>query len=122
MEYFNTIIGKDLDTARKYLDEGQVIGIPTETVYGLAGNALNEEAVLKIFAAKNRPKFDPLIVHTWRKEEITKYVTNIPEKAQILIDKFMPGPITLLLQKQKSIPDIVTSGLDAVAIRIPDHP
>jgi L-threonylcarbamoyladenylate synthase len=120
MQYFNTLVGKDIRTAKKFLDEGQVVGIPTETVYGLAGNALDENAVLKIFTAKSRPHFDPLIVHTYSPDEIAKYVIKIPAKAQTLINNFMPGPVTLLLLKKKNIPDLVTSGLDTVAIRVPD--
>src|SRR4051812_39552705 len=108
---FNTIIGRDLAAAKAFLQAGETVGIPTETVYGLAANALNTDAVLKIFSVKNRPHFDPLIVHTHRVEEIKKYVTQISEPAQKLIDAFMPGPITVLLPKQDIIPDMVTSGL-----------
>jgi len=122
MERFNTIIGKDILAAKGFLYSGEVVAIPTETVYGLAGNALNEDAVLKIFKVKDRPHFDPLIVHTFSKEQIKKYVEEIPEKAQILMNRFMPGPLTLLLKKKKVIPDLVTSGLDTVAIRVPNHP
>jgi len=78
--------------------------------------------VLKIFSVKNRPFFDPLIVHTHSRLEIEKYVTYIPSKAAILIERFMPGPVTVLLKKKSNIPDLVTSGLDTVAIRIPNHP
>ena len=121
MQQFNTIIGKDIDAAGVFLNQGQVVGIPTETVYGLAGNALNEDAALKIFSVKNRPHFDPLIVHTYSVTEIEKYVTEIPVKAQLLMKHFMPGALTLLLKKKSIIPDIITSGLDTVAIRIPNH-
>jgi L-threonylcarbamoyladenylate synthase len=121
MQYYNTVIGNDILTAAEFLAAGNVIGIPTETVYGLAGNALNEDAVLKIFSVKNRPHFDPLIVHTHSKEEIKKYVTHIPTKANRLMERFMPGPLTVLLPKQDIVPDLVTSGLDTVAIRIPNH-
>lgn len=117
----HTLISTDLNAAKKFLEEGNVIGIPTETVYGLAGNALNEDAVLKIFSVKGRPHFDPLIVHTHSVEEIRKYVAEIPEKAEILFKKFSPGPITVLLKKKNIIPDLVTSGLDTVAFRIPNH-
>jgi len=119
---FSTVINKDILAAKKFLDKGEVVGIPTETVYGLAANALNEDAVLKIFSVKNRPHFDPLIIHVFSVKEIEKYVEEIPEKAAIIIKKFMPGPVTLLLRKRKIIPDLVTSGLDTVAIRIPQHP
>ncbi len=117
-----TVIGIDLEEAKMFLEQGQVIGIPTETVYGLAGNALNEDAVLRIFKAKNRPYFDPLIVHTHALEEIAKYVEHVPEKAATLFSKFAPGPLTILLKKKSIIPDLVTSGLDNVAVRIPNHP
>lgn len=121
MHQFNTIIGKDIQTAKRFLEEGEVVGIPTETVYGLAGNALNEDAALKIFSVKNRPHFDPLIVHTHSITEIEKYVSEIPAKAELLMQHFMPGALTLLLKKKSAIPDIITSGLDRVAIRIPHH-
>lgn len=117
-----TVIGFDVDEAKRFLESGETVGVPTETVYGLAANALNEDAVLKIFAVKNRPHFDPLIVHVHAKEEIKKYVEEIPDKAQQLIQHFMPGPVTVLLKKKKIISDLVTSGLDRVAIRIPNHP
>ena len=122
MQHYDTHIGPDIDTAQKFLESEEVVGIPTETVYGLAANALNEEAVLKIFSTKGRPHFDPLIVHTFSKDEVKKYVETIPVKAEALMDKFMPGPLTILLRKKKTIPDLVTSGLDNVAIRIPNHP
>jgi L-threonylcarbamoyladenylate synthase len=88
----------------------------------LAGNALNGDAALKIFSVKNRPYFDPLIVHTHSISEIEKYVAEIPDKARLLMQHFMPGALTLLLKKKDLIPDIITSGLDTVAIRIPAHP
>jgi L-threonylcarbamoyladenylate synthase len=119
---FNTLIDTDISIAKKYLEEGETVGIPTETVYGLAANALNEDAVLKIFSVKERPHFDPLIVHVHSKEEIKKYTTDIPYKAAMLMEFFMPGPLTLLLKKKNIIPDLVTSGLDTVAIRVPNHP
>ncbi|MCP3659133.1 MAG: threonylcarbamoyl-AMP synthase [Bacteroidetes bacterium] len=115
-------IGKDILKAKELLDKGDIIGIPTETVYGLASNALNEQAVLKIYKAKNRPKFDPLIIHTSSLKKIKNFVEYIPEKAIVLAQKFWPGPLTLLLKKKNIIPDIVTSGLPKVAIRIPNHP
>ncbi len=120
--YFETIIGTDISSARKWLELGEVVGIPTETVYGLAGNALNADTVLKIFTVKERPHFDPLIVHTFSVNEVEKYVEDIPAMAQDLMEKFMPGPLTILLKKKAIIPDIVTSGLDTVAITVPDHP
>ncbi len=118
----HTVIGIEVNEAKKFLEQGNVIGIPTETVYGLAGNALNEDAVLKIFKVKNRPYFDPLIVHTHSVDEIYKYVERIPHEAEKLLFKFAPGPLTILLKRKNIIPDLVTSGLDTVAIRIPNHP
>jgi L-threonylcarbamoyladenylate synthase len=115
------IIGTDIHQAQLFLEQGEVVGIPTETVYGLAGNALDIEAVTKIFEVKNRPTFDPLIVHTNSIERLTEFVKFMPEKALLLAQKFMPGPLTMLLPKHHSIPDLVTSGLDTVAVRIPNH-
>lgn len=116
------IIGTDIQQAKAFLEQGDVVGIPTETVYGLAANAFDIEAVAKIFEVKNRPTFDPLIVHTNNFERLSGFVQHIPEKAFWLAEKFMPGPLTMLLPKQASIPDLVTSGLDTVAVRIPNHP
>jgi L-threonylcarbamoyladenylate synthase len=116
-----TIIGTDIAIAKQYLQNGNVVAIPTETVYGLAANALNEDAVLKIFEVKNRPKFNPLIVHCGNWQQVEKYVKNIPAKAKILAEKFIPGPLTFLLDKKDNIPDIVTAGSEKVAVRIPAH-
>jgi L-threonylcarbamoyladenylate synthase len=115
-------IGKSIKSAKEFLEGGELVAIPTETVYGLAGNALNKKSVLAIFEAKQRPSFDPLIVHTDSIEKIDRFVLTFPEKARRLAEKFWPGPLTLLLPKTSLIPDLVTSGLDQVAIRIPDHP
>lgn len=122
MQHFDTGIGNDLAAAIYFLNRRDCVAIPTETVYGLAANALDQEAVLSIFAIKNRPHFDPLIVHVADTAHIASYVKEIHPKAQLLIDAFMPGPLTLLLPKKDIIPDIVTSGLDTVAIRVPNHP
>lgn len=115
-------IDTDILTTKQLLESGQVVGVPTETVYGLAGNAFNEDAVLKIFSVKNRPQFDPLIVHTDSLLKVSTFVKAFPEKAQKLAVAFWPGPLTLLLPKSESIPDLVTSGLPTVAVRIPNHP
>ena len=119
---FNTQIGKDVEQAAEILRSGGIVGMPTETVYGLAGNALNEDAVLKVFKAKDRPFFDPLIVHTYAISEIIRYVKDIPQRLLPLMERFMPGPLTVLLPRADIIPDLVTSGLERVAIRIPNHP
>lgn len=115
-------IGTDTGVAKAYLEAGNVVGIPTETVYGLAGNALNPDAVLTIFRVKNRPAFDPLIVHADSLEKVERFVSSIPDAARRLADAYWPGPLTLLLPKRDRIPYLVTSGLPTVAVRIPAHP
>ena len=115
-------IGKDIIRAKPLLEAGKLVGIPTETVYGLAGNALNPDAVASIFETKKRPSFDPLIIHSDSMEKIKRWVLEIPEKLKILADEFWPGPLTLLLPREAIVPDLVTSGLDRVAVRIPSHP
>jgi L-threonylcarbamoyladenylate synthase len=115
-------ISDSIQEAKTLLQNGEVVAIPTETVYGLAANALNATAVAKIFEAKNRPFFDPLIVHVASVEEAGKYVQAIPAPLLRLMHTFSPGPLTVLLKKKDVIPDIVTSGLDTVGIRIPNHP
>ncbi|HSK14412.1 MAG TPA: L-threonylcarbamoyladenylate synthase [Phnomibacter sp.] len=117
-----TIIGTDLGTAAGWLKQDELVAIPTETVYGLAGNALSETAVLKIFKAKGRPHFNPLIVHTHSWEAVSDLVKEIPEAAMVLASHFCPGPITFLLEKTDRIPDLVTAGHPKVAVRIPAHP
>lgn len=116
------VTGNQISVAKEFLLRGEVVAVPTETVYGLAGNALDEKAVLSIFEIKNRPSFDPLIVHTDSLEKVKTFVSDLPEKAEKLAEHFWPGPLTLLLQKKTIVPDLVTSGLDTVAVRIPDHP
>ncbi|MCS6796546.1 MAG: L-threonylcarbamoyladenylate synthase, partial [Raineya sp.] len=116
------MISTDIDLAEKLLRNNQLVAIPTETVYGLAGNAFSEEAVAQIFAVKNRPTFDPLIVHSDSLEKIKNFVSDFPEKAMILAQKFWAGSLTLLLPKKSIIPDLVTAGLPTVAVRIPKHP
>lgn len=115
------IIGQDIEQAKSVLEKGELVGVPTETVYGLAGNALNIDSVTKIFTVKGRPHFDPLIVHVPELESVNQYVTEIPDQARKLAEKFWPGPLTMLFQKKDVIPDLVTSGLPTVGIRCPDH-
>jgi len=117
-----SMIGTEIKTARELLLQNEVVAIPTETVYGLAGNALSEIAVSKIFEAKNRPHFDPLIVHVSEVSEVSNYVEEIPELAFRLMEYFWPGALTILLPKKSCIPDLTTSGLKEVGIRIPNHP
>ncbi len=114
--------GTDISIARGLLQKDDVVAIPTETVYGLAGNALSVDAVARIFEVKNRPSFDPLIVHVHEFKELSKYVMNVPVQAERLAKQFWPGPLTMLLRKRSNIPDLVTSGLDTVGIRCPNHP
>jgi L-threonylcarbamoyladenylate synthase len=113
-------IHTNITEAVELLKIGEVVGIPTETVYGLAANALNEDAVLKIFEIKNRPKFDPLILHVPDLERAKLYA-DIPEKLQKLASNFWPGSLTILAPRKKNIPNIVTSGLENVAVRVPRH-
>jgi L-threonylcarbamoyladenylate synthase len=115
-------IGKDILKAAQLLEQGKLVAIPTETVYGLAANALDTTAVAGIFRAKNRPTFDPLIIHTYSIEKAKEYVTKFPGELEKLAKVYWPGPLTLLLPKKNVIPDLVTSGLYNVAVRIPDHP
>ena len=115
-------IGKDIQQAKAFLEQGQLVGIPTETVYGLAGNALDSEAVALIFETKNRPSFDPLILHTSSLERVGDFVEEIPAPLAKLANQFWPGPLTLLLPRKAVVPDLVTSGLERVAVRVPNHP
>lgn len=109
-------------TAAALLRAGEVVAFPTETVYGLGANALDERAVAQVFAIKNRPHFDPLIVHVPDQDAVSLYATDIDERAVALMAHFWPGPLTLVLRKRSNIPDLVTAGLDTVAIRVPAHP
>lgn len=116
-----TETGVDVKKAAEFLRKNELVAIPTETVYGLAGNALSETAVAKIYAAKNRPAFNPLILHVSGVDQIEQYATADPQSMQIA-RTLMPGPITLLLPKKFTVPDITTAGSGKVAIRVPDHP
>jgi L-threonylcarbamoyladenylate synthase len=111
-----------VEEAVRLLQDGQVVAIPTETVYGLAGNAYNESALAKIFAAKERPTFDPLIVHIAEIEQLEDVAKDIPEAAYRLAEAYWPGPLTMILPKKDCIPDLATSGLPSVAVRFPSHP
>jgi L-threonylcarbamoyladenylate synthase len=111
----------DKAIAVEALRRGELVIIPTETVYGLAADAFNEKAVAKIFEAKGRPQKNPLILHVSDREMLQKCVQEIPVKAEVLMEKFWPGPLTLLFKKSNAVPDIVTAGLDMVCVRIPDH-
>ena len=114
----------DINIAGKILSDGGLVAIPTETVYGLAADALNGAAVADIFAAKGRPMDNPLIVHIAAFEDISRFslVREIPEAAYTLAQAFWPGPLTIIMKKGAAIPDEVSAGLDTVAIRFPSHP
>lgn len=116
------MIGTNLSQAVKLLKQGQVVAIPTETVYGLAGNALDLNAISEIFHVKQRPSFDPLIIHIANLSDAHKWVKEIPASLLSLATQFMPGPLTLLLERQSIIPDLITAGSTHVALRIPAHP
>jgi len=116
------MLTNDINKAKEVLLKNELIAIPTETVYGLAGNALDETAIKKIFKLKNRPFFNPLIVHLKSASCISDVAIEIPESAFILANKFWPGPLTLVLKKQPHIPDLVTAGKNTVAVRVPNHP
>lgn len=124
----NTVLLKDTDEdikkAAEIIKNGGLVGMPTETVYGLGANALNPKAVLDIFKAKGRPADNPLIVHISDVSQIEKFslAEEIPENAKILAEKFWPGPLTMIVKKGKAVPDEVSAGLDTVAIRFPSHP
>lgn len=117
-----SIISKDIQKAVQLLSEEHLVAIPTETVYGLAGNIFSEKAIKSIFATKKRPFFNPLIVHVPSVASLNGIVTHIPEKAKLLANAFWPGAMTLVLKKHKNIPDLITAGKDTVAVRVPNHP
>lgn len=115
-------IGIDVAYAARLLRDGKLVSFATETVYGLGANALDVHAVARVFAVKNRPHFDPLIVHIADRSWLTRIVSQWPETAERLAARFWPGPLTLVLPKTDLIPDLVTSGLSSVAVRMPSHP
>ncbi len=112
----------DLKTAAEFLRAGEVVGIPTETVYGLAANATDETAVRKVFAAKGRPADNPLIVHVSAADQVDAVATDIPQLARQLFARFSPGPLTIILPKRDLIPAVTSGGLDTIGVRIPSHP
>ena len=116
-----TSVGQDIEHAIALLKNGEVVGIPTETVYGLAADSTNEDAVLKIFEAKGRPTSNPLILHFPSLEAIEPYVLHFPKELAALAEVFCPGPITFILPKSTLVPFLITSGQESVAVRIPDH-
>jgi L-threonylcarbamoyladenylate synthase len=116
------MISTDIQLAAQFLNNEGIVGIPTETVYGLAANAFSERAILKIFDIKQRPTTNPLILHIKNYEELKNVGTDIPEIAHQLAKTFWPGPLTLLVKKQKQISNLVTADQNTVAVRVPNHP
>jgi L-threonylcarbamoyladenylate synthase len=116
-----SIISKDLSKAVALLNNEEIIAIPTETVYGLAGNIYSAKAIKAIFETKKRPFFNPLIVHISSIDELSDIAVDVPEKAKLLANAFWPGPVTLVLKKNATIPDLITAGKDTVAVRVPNH-
>ena len=110
-----------LDAATEILKKGGLVAIPTETVYGLAGDALNPDAARKIYEAKGRPSDNPLIVHIANEEDLKKIAKDIPEAAYKLMDVFWPGPMTMIFNKTELVPSTTTGGLETVAVRMPSH-
>lgn len=117
-----TVTAGELDRAAHLLREGGVVAFPTETVYGLGANALAPAAVARIFEIKGRPRFDPLIVHVAGRDGAEQLALHFPPLAARLAERFWPGPLTLVLPRREIVPDIVTSDLPSVALRVPDHP
>ncbi len=117
-----TVVTTDHRHAARALREGRLVAFPTETVYGLGANALDVDAVARVFAVKQRPFFDPLIVHIGDASRLSELVRDIPPLADRLIKAFWPGPLTLVLPKRPNVPDLVTAGLPTVAVRMPSAP
>jgi len=115
------LTGSQTSEAAELLKSGKTVAVPTETVYGLGADAFNATAAAKIFEAKNRPSFDPLIVHIADFEQIFSVAAQIPPLAEKLARRFWAGPLTIILKKRGTIPDLVTAGLDSVGIRVPDN-
>lgn len=111
-----------LEKAAKLIKNGNTVAIPTETVYGLAADAFNVNAVKKIFEQKGRPSENPLIVHISDFKQLDLLISEIPEEVKKLADQFWPGPLSIVLKKKNRVPDIVTGGMNTVAVRMPDHP
>ena len=113
---------EDIRQAADILRSGGLVGIPTETVYGLGANGLSSEAVKKIFAAKGRPQDNPLILHVPEAAWLERYCRDVPQSAYALAERFWPGPLTMILPRREMVPDATTAGLDTVGVRCPNHP
>ena len=117
-----TLISSNVNEAAQFLNEGKLVGIPTETVYGLAANIYNEAAVKGIFELKQRPLFNPLIVHIHSLSQLDELAEELPENAKLLAAALWPGELTLVVKKKAVVPDLITAGKDTVAVRMPKHP
>ncbi|MDR3186241.1 MAG: threonylcarbamoyl-AMP synthase [Christensenellaceae bacterium] len=120
----NTILGggEYLELAKKLIREGEVVAFPTETVYGLGADAFNATAIAQVYRIKGRPNDNPFIVHIGAKDDLESVAKNIPNVAYELMDMFFPGPLTLVLKKKATLPDITTANLNTVGVRMPNHP
>lgn len=116
------IDSKEMEEAGKLIASGELVAFPTETVYGLGGDALDPEAAHKIYSAKGRPSDNPLIVHIAEYEDMYRVGRNIPPQAKLLADAFWPGPLTMIVEKSDNVPYATTGGMDTVAVRMPNHP
>lgn len=112
----------EIDRAVALLGQGELVALPTETVYGLGADARNPQAVAKIFAAKGRPADHPLIVHIPDASHLERWARDLPAEAHALAKAFWPGALTLILKRQPGVPDAVTGGQDTVGLRVPNHP
>lgn len=119
---FSASDAESIRRAGRIIKSGGLVAFPTETVYGLGCDAMNADAAAKVFEAKRRPQFDPLIVHIADLEQLEVVIESLPAVGQRLIDAFWPGPLTLVVPKQPAIPDLITAGLSTVAVRMPNHP
>lgn len=120
--YFKDPTKENIEAAAKVIRDGGLLAIPTETVYGLGADALNEDAVLRIFLAKGRPQDNPLIIHVPDSSWLARYCQNVPDAAYALAEKFWPGPLTMILPRKPIVPLRTTAGLETVGVRCPDHP
>ena len=117
-----TLVTDSPEEAASYIRSGDIAAFPTETVYGLGGNAFSEEALRKIFSAKDRPEDNPLIVHVASPAEADLVADGVPDGARRLMDVFFPGPLTVILKRKATLPAVVSAGLDSVGVRMPAHP
>ena len=120
--YFRDPTKENIEAAAKIIRDGGLLAIPTETVYGLGADALNEDAVLRIFLAKGRPQDNPLIIHVPDSSWLARYCEDVPPEAYALAEKFWPGPLTMILPRKPIVPLRTTGGLETVGVRCPNHP